>query len=118
RIAISDGAINPRLSTFLARCRAAEPEVEIRLSEVTLAEQLRGLRSGDFIGGLAHTSNVDDGIVAEPIWQDPLVLAVPARHELLAYREVPLHKLVDHPLILCNPQTCEGYCHEQARILR
>ncbi|MDD1820521.1 LysR substrate-binding domain-containing protein, partial [Pseudomonas aeruginosa] len=48
RIAISDGAMDPRLSAFLARCRAEEPEVEIRLSEVPLTEQIRGLRSGDF----------------------------------------------------------------------
>ena len=36
RIAVSDGAIDPRLSAFLARCRAEEPEIEIRLSEVPL----------------------------------------------------------------------------------
>lgn len=29
RIAVSDGAIDPRLSAFLARCRAEEPEIEI-----------------------------------------------------------------------------------------
>ncbi len=40
RIAISDGAMDPRLSAFLARCRAEEPEVEIRLSEVPLTEQI------------------------------------------------------------------------------
>jgi DNA-binding transcriptional LysR family regulator len=54
RIAISDGAIDPRLSALLALCRQEEPEIEIRLSEVTLAEQLRGLRSGDFAIGFAH----------------------------------------------------------------
>ena len=48
RIAVSDGAVDPRLSAFLARCREEEPEIEIRLSEVPLVEQLRGLRSGDF----------------------------------------------------------------------
>ncbi|WP_457851530.1 LysR family transcriptional regulator [Achromobacter xylosoxidans] len=45
-IAVSDGAIDPRLSALLARCRAEEPEIQVRLSEVPLAEQLRGLRSG------------------------------------------------------------------------
>jgi len=41
RIAVSDGATEPRLSTWLARCREEEPEVEVRIVEVTLAEQLR-----------------------------------------------------------------------------
>ncbi|PAT49840.1 LysR family transcriptional regulator [Pseudomonas aeruginosa] len=117
-IAISDGAIDPRLSAFLARCRAEEPEIEIRLSEVSLAEQLRGLRSGDFMIGFAHTADVGEGVVAEPIWQDPLVIAVPARHALLAYKKVPLHEIRDHPLVLCNPQVCEGYCRELARVLQ
>ncbi|HQR60574.1 MAG TPA: LysR family transcriptional regulator [Methylophilaceae bacterium] len=117
RIALSDGAIDPRLSAFLARCRAEEPEIEIRLSEVPLAEQLRGLRSGDFMIGFAHTADVGDGIVAEPLWRDPLVVAVPARHALLVHKEVPLHELGGHPLVLCDPQVCEGYCRELARLL-
>jgi len=117
RIAVSDGAIDPRLSTFLARCRAEEPEMEIRLSEVPLAEQLRGLRSGDFLIGFAHTANVGEDIVAEPIWQDPLVIAVPARHELLVHKKVPLHALEGHPLVLCDSQVCEGYSQELAQLL-
>ncbi|MEO9373769.1 LysR substrate-binding domain-containing protein, partial [Pseudomonas aeruginosa] len=84
RIAISDGTVDQRLSAFLADCREEEPEIEIRLSEVPLAEQIRGLRSGDFTIGFAHTADVENDIVAEPIWRDPLVIAVPARHELLA----------------------------------
>ena len=118
RIAISDGAIDPRLSAFLARCRVEEPEIEIRLSELPLADNLRGLRSGDFTIGFAHTADVGEGIVAEPMWHDPLVIAVPARHELLAHKEVPLHELGSHPLVLCDPHVCEGYCRELARLLR
>lgn len=118
RIAVSDGAVDPRLSAFLARCRAEEPEIEIRLCELPLAEQLRGLRSGDFTIGFAHTAEGGEGIVAEPVWQDPLVLALPALHELLAHKAVPLHELGSHPLILCDPHVCEGYCRELARLLR
>ncbi|BEG78250.1 MULTISPECIES: LysR family transcriptional regulator [Burkholderiales] len=118
RIAISDGSVDRRLSSFLARCREEEPEIEIRLSEVPLAEQLRGLRSGNFTIGFAHTADVGEGIVTEPIWQDPLMIAVPARHELLAHKAIPLHKLGDHPLIFCDPQVCEGYCRELTRLLR
>ena len=78
RIAVSDGAIDPRLSA-LRRCREEELEIEIRLSEVPLADQLRGLRLCDFSTGL-RTAEVGDDIVTEPLWHDPLVVAVPARH--------------------------------------
>lgn len=118
RIAVSDGAIDPRLSAFLAHCREEEPEIEIRLSEVPLAEQVRGLRSGDFTIGFAHAADVGEGIVAETIWQDPLVVAMPPRHPLLSHKKIPLHELACHPLVLCNPQVCEGYCRELARLLR
>ena len=118
RIAVSDGAIDPRLSALLARCREEEPEIEIRLSEVPLADQLRGLRSGDFSIGFAHTAEVGDGIVTEPLWHDPLVVAVPARHPLLSHKAVPLHQLASYPLVLCDPQVCEGYHRELARLLR
>ena len=118
RIAVSDGAIDPRLSALLARCREDEPEIEIRVSEVPLADQLRGLRSGDFSIGFAHTAEVGDGIVTEPLWHDPLVVAVPARHPLLSHKAVPLHQLAIYPLVLCDPQVCEGYYRELARLLR
>lgn len=55
-------------------------------------------------------------IVAEPIWQDPLVIAVPARHALLAHKEVPLHELGGHPLVMCDPQVCEGSANRSSPV--
>ncbi|HHK4669288.1 TPA: LysR substrate-binding domain-containing protein, partial [Pseudomonas aeruginosa] len=31
---------------------------------------------------------------------------------------VPLHQLAIYPLVLCDPQACEGYHRELARLLR
>lgn len=117
RIAISDGAIDTRMSEFLAHCREEEPEIEIRLFEVPLAEQIRGLRDGDFCIGFAHTADVGYGITAHSLWSDALVAVIPARHTLLAYKEVPLDELARHPLIMCDPRTCEGYCKALTRLL-
>jgi len=117
RIAVSDGAIDSRLSIFLARCREEEPEIEMHLYEVPLAEQLCGLRTSDFMIGFAHTSDVGEDIVAEPIWQDPLVVAVSTHHPLLEHTAIPLHALAHYPLILCDPQVCGGSCREVSRLL-
>ncbi len=117
RIAISDGAIDPRLSEFLTRCREEEPEIEIRLSDIPLSEQLRGLRSGDFNIGFAHADNVGSGIIAEAIWRTPIVAALPARHPLLIHKEVPLDELARFPLVMFDPQICEGYFRELTRLL-
>jgi len=116
-IAVSDGAIDPRLSAFLARCREEEPEIEIHLSEVTLSEQVRGLHCGDFLLGFAHSDDVGEDIIAEPVWQDRLVVAVPIRHPLLAHKTISLHALADQPLILCSPQHDDGVAHALSGML-
>lgn len=117
RLALSDGIPQGRLASLLARCREEEPEVEICLSEVTFREQVRGLDDGLFDIGLAQSDEVGDGLVAEPVWFDPLVVAVPSRHPLLSYRRVPLEEVVRYPLVLCDPQVCEGFWHQLQRVL-
>ncbi|MGO3130288.1 MAG: LysR family transcriptional regulator [Alcaligenes sp.] len=117
-IAVSDGAFEPRLSAWLARCREEEPEVEVRLTEVALAEQLRGLRDGQFDAGFARTDEAGDDIEVHAIWNDPLMLAVPARHPLLVHPRVPWEELARYPLVACHPEACEGLCRQLLQLLR
>lgn len=118
RIALSDGITPPRFTALLAQCRQDEPDVDIRLYEVPLSQQIRGLHDDLYDVGFAQSSEVGDGILAEPAWSDPLVVAVPARHPLLAYKRIPLNEVLRYPLVMCDPQLCEGYCRQIARILR
>lgn len=118
RIAVPCGCIDPRLSSFLAQCREEDPEVEIRLTEASLTEQLRGLRSGSFNLAFAYTADVGDGIVAEPIWVNSLGVAVAARHPLLVHKQVPLEELVRYPLVMADPRLF-GQCNcELDRLLK
>lgn len=117
RIAVPCGGIDPRLASFLARCREEAPALEIRLTEVPLAEQLRGLRSGTFNAGFAFTAEVGDGIVAEPIWTDPLVVVVSSRHPLLVHKKIPLEDLIRYPFVMADPRLF-GRCNcELERLL-
>lgn len=118
RVALSDGIAQPRLASLLALCREEEPEVEIRLFESTLAQQLKGLRSNLYDTGFTHVPEVSDGVIAQPAWSDPLVIAVPARHPLLAHKRIPLEELIRYPLVLCHPETCAGGHGQIERILR
>jgi DNA-binding transcriptional LysR family regulator len=118
RLALSDGIIPSRLATLLARCRADEPEIEIRLFQTPLEQHLRGLRNDIYDVGLAQSNEVGDGILAEPVWHDPLVAVVPARHPLLAHKRIPLEDLLRYPLVLHNPNACEGYARQIGRVLR
>lgn len=46
------------------------------------------------------------------------MVAVPARHPLLAHKRIPLDELLRYPLVLCNPQVCEGHAKHVERVLR
>lgn len=118
RIALSDGITPSRLPSLLALCRQEEPEVEIRLFEMPLSQQIKGLHDDLYDVGFAQSDEVGDGIVAEPVWSDPLMVAVPARHPLLAHKRIPLDEVLRYPLVLCDPQVCEGHARQVARLLR
>ena len=94
RVALSDGITPSRLSALLVLCRQEEPEVEIRFFEVPLSQQIKGLHSDLYDVGFAQSDEVGDGIVATPAWSDALMVAVPARHPLLAHKRIPLDELL------------------------
>ena len=118
RIALSDGITPSRLPALLALCRQEEPEVEIRLTEVPLAQQIKGLHDDLYDMGFARADEVGDGIVAMPVWSDPLMVAVPSRHPLLAHKRIPLEEVLRYPLVLCDPVACEGHARQVDRVLR
>lgn len=118
RIALSDGITPSRLPTLLALCRQEEPEVEIRFFEVPLSQQIKGLHGDLYDVGFTRANEVGDGLNAEQVWSDPLMVAVPARHPLLAHKRIPLEELLRYPLVLCDPQACEGHARQVDRVLR
>ena len=118
RIALSDGITPSRLPALLARCREEDPELEIRLFEVSLAQQLKGLHDDLYDAGFSMADEVGDGIIVEPAWEEELMVAVPARHPALAYKRIPLEEVLRYPLVLGDPAVCEGHARQIDRILR
>ncbi|MFU6970008.1 LysR family transcriptional regulator [Pseudomonas aeruginosa] len=118
RVALSDGITPSRLPSLLALCRQEEPEVDLRFFEVPLSQQIKGLHDDLYDVGFAKSDDVGDGITAIPVWSDALMVAVPARHPLLAHKRIPLDELLRYPLVLCNPQVCEGHAKHVERVLR
>ena len=118
RIALSDGITPSRLPALLARCREEDPEMEIRLFEVSLAQHLRGMHDDPNDAGFSMADEVGDGIIVEPAWEEELMVAVPARHPALAYKRIPLEEVLRYPLVLGDPAVCEGHARQIDRILR
>ncbi|AIT20978.1 type II/IV secretion system family protein [Burkholderia thailandensis E254] len=46
------------------------------------------------------------------------MVAVPARHPLLAHKYLPLEEVLHYPLVLGDPHACEGFARQVDRILR
>lgn len=118
RIDLSDGITPSRLPVLLARCREEDPEVEIRLFEVPLSKQIKGLHDDLYDVGFSMANEVGDGIVAESVWDDPPMVALPERHPLLTFKRVPLGEVLHYPLVLCDPEMCEGHARQIDRVLR
>lgn len=118
RIALSECMSQARLTALLSRCREEEPDTEIRLYEVPLAQQIKGLESDLYDAGFAQSPEVDESLLAVPAWSDPVVVAVPSRHPLLIHKKLPLKEVLRYPLVLCDPTTCEGGCRQLARVFR
>jgi DNA-binding transcriptional LysR family regulator len=118
RIALSDGITPSRLPALLARSREEDPEVEIRLFEVPLAQQIKGLHDDLYDAGFSMAEDAGDGILVEPAWDNQLMVAVPARHPVLAFKRIPLDEVLRYPLALGDPASCEGHARQVDRFLR
>ena len=118
RIALSDGTTPSRLPALLARCREEDPEIEIRLFDVPLAQQIKGLHDDLYDAGFSMAEDAGEGILVEPAWEDELMVAVPARHPVLSHKRIPLEEVLRYPLALGDPAFCEGHARQVDRILR
>ncbi len=118
RIALSDGVTPSRLPALLARSREEDPEVEIRIFEVPLAQQIQGLHDDLYDAGFSMADEVGDGILAIPAWEDELMVALHSRHALLEHRHVPLEKVLRHWMVLGDPAFCKGHTRQVDRILQ
>lgn len=118
RLAISEAGVQSQLTRLLALQRTEEPDVELSFSETSLGRQIEGLLTGLYDVGLATSGEASSGLTAEPIWREPLALAVPARSPLLAYTHVPLPEAMRYPMVLWDPTACAGIHRQVDRILR
>ncbi|MBF5007141.1 LysR family transcriptional regulator [Diaphorobacter caeni] len=118
RIALSDCITPSRLSTLLAQCREEDPEIEIRLFEVPLNQQIQGLHEDLYDVGFSMVDAAGDGVVATTAWQDELMVALSSRHPLLEHRYIPLDKVLEQQLVLGDPAACMGYAQQVDRFLQ
>lgn len=118
RIAVSDRMAPTRLAALLTMYRERTPEVEIRLFEVSLAEQVKGLRENFYDAGFTQSVVAGQEFTTQAVWTEPVMLALPKRHPLLVYEHIPIEKLLDASVIMFHPKTHAGYHQQIEQLLR
>jgi DNA-binding transcriptional LysR family regulator len=118
RIGLSDGATQPRLASVLARTRAEESDLEVRVYSMSFEQQLKGLRHDQLDVAFALTDDTGAELIAEPVWRDPLVAILPSGHPLEAQRRVTPEDVLRYPLILCHPDKGSGSTRQIEGMLR
>ncbi|MCX5195582.1 LysR family transcriptional regulator [Streptomyces sp. NBC_00249] len=101
RLGTSSG-LGARLDAVLTAYGRRTGHARLELVTGSTAERLAQVRSGDLDGALLRGERTDPGLEFLPLWQDALVVALPAGHQLAASRTVALARLAELPLRLCT----------------
>lgn len=118
RIGLSNGITQPRLAELLARSREQEPDLDIRVFERSIVEQLDGLRNDQLDLAFALTDDIGGDLIAEPVWIDPLEAVLPVGHPLSCHDRLDLGDVLRHPLILCHPDKGSGSTRQIDALLK
>lgn len=87
-------------------CRERFPRLSLRLREATTAELLGALRAGQLDAVLVALPVPADGLVAEPLFFEPFLLACSSDHALAQRPAVSLRDVQRGPLLLME----DGHC--------
>ena len=88
------------LPDILIVFREQFPAVELRLHELTTAQQIRALHHKQIDIGIVRSAIIEPGLSVECILQESLILALPETHRLSAQARVSLYTLKDELFIL------------------
>ena len=92
--------LGDRLDQVLASLSRRAPSVRLELVSAPMAERLQRVHDGEldaaFVRGVDHHT----GLRLEPVWDDALVVALPAAHPLACEQEIDLAALASLPLRL------------------
>jgi DNA-binding transcriptional LysR family regulator len=102
RLAIGfvDSAMYTALPEILRVFREQFPAVELRLHELTTAQQIQALYDKQIDVGIVRSAVSEPGLRMECLLQESLVLALPESHPLSSQNQVALSTLADESFIL------------------
>jgi DNA-binding transcriptional LysR family regulator len=109
RLGFVGSAAYPIVPDIVRAFRAAHPEVEVRLRELSTAEQLEALAAGALDVGFARLPLDEPAVELEPVATEPILAALPEGHPLATRRQVRLHDLATEPFVMFPRAQAPGF---------
>jgi DNA-binding transcriptional LysR family regulator len=97
RLGTSTG-LGERLEQVLEAMQRLSPGVHVELVNAATRARLERVRAGQLDAAFVRGTSAVTGLELIPVWQDRLVAALPARHELASLDTVAVEQLRDLPL--------------------
>lgn len=94
----TSAGLGARLDFLLEALAAADPDIELDLQAVPTAQRLDRVRSGQLDAAFVRGIDSAAGLDVVPVWDDPLVVAVPAGAAVAGTSAVDLATLASTPL--------------------
>jgi DNA-binding transcriptional LysR family regulator len=108
RLGLSPG-VHYLAQAVLAEFSRRRPKVRVRASQDSSGELARQVATGGLELALGFCTEPVDGVVVEPLRDEPAVLAVAARHPLAAREAVALGELHDETFAFVDARDGAGY---------
>lgn len=90
----------------VSRFRKAYPGITLKVEELSADEIERGVREGRLDLGLTFVPAREEGLAAEALFEEELVLVASTRHRLARRRSVEVSALDGEPLVLLPQKFC------------
>ena len=100
------------LPEVIRRFRAAQPSVEVGLSELTTVQQLEALKAGRIDVGFGRLRFDDTSIAGEVVTEEAVIAALPAGHRLARHKRLSLAKLSAEALLLYPAKPRPSYADQ------
>jgi len=97
------------LPIILRQFRESYPNVELVLLELRGKEQTEALGAKRIHVSFTRVPTLQDGIIIEPLMQEPLMVALSSNHRLASQPQVNLRELANEPFILFRQGSQSSY---------
>lgn len=112
RIGLSDSAAYSHAAALLSEFKSIANDLDVRFYELPPTLQIEWLREDLLDVGFVPGPVSSEGIVAEPVWEEKVLVALPSKHRLALMEIVRLSELAGESLLLLEPDSASGsYLH-------